>query len=774
MKNVVNRALAAKKRFFLFLLTAFTAGMMGLRAQDCEGAAIPFTEDFESYSSGATVVGCWTLRNYGGSGYPKVLNLSSGAQSGNMLELFSTKTTHRSLAAMPSVDGNLSQMVLSFTTRSWSTSAQSVLYVGTMGDFDDPTTFVPLDTFYNANGNKFTVVHMDLANYTLAYNNIVFTSGLGETLEMNSDVMVDNVSLKPNTCIEAWDIEATDIQPNSIDITWQGKSSNNQWIIQVQQNGTPVVSETTISRQTYHLDQLIPVTTYTFYIRPVCDTTWSSVSYRTACVPLDPTKSNKETFESCASGTSYNADYQHPCWTTGNANPGTGTSYLPYVYMSTSYSSSGTNSYRAYGTATYGPAYIASPEIDCEKMSDISVTFNVYAAASYWWICGVMSDPEDINTFVVLDSVKGTGKSEQYQYDLSEYADMIPEGAKHFAWRTRYGAADYLYLDDVSFEKMNCELPKLRYTDVTYSSARIRSGLHMADNWILKVTQDTTIVFYDTIWYAGTKVLNNLEEQTTYSVSAASLCDAGTSPWASTSFKTPCKPVTPEAMGTITFSAEEGYVSGTGASRYLPCWTVGNKSGNASPTSSYIPYVGTSASYKHNGLNYLNIYSYVTSSTSYDGAYAIMPELDVEDISKYQVNFWARTTSSTGANYHDNLVVGIISDPNDLSTFAPVDTLTLSHTAYEPFTIAFDKYQGGYLGIKGRYIMFLAETGDIVTSYSYAYVSEISVEKIPTCRPVTEFTVDSIAEDAAKISWKQYSDSYRMLVADKEVAEKDK
>ena len=759
---------------------------------------IPFSENFESYATGDYSAGfaCWQVADYGtATGYPKILKPSSGAQDGNMLELWSTSTTHRNVAVLPGLQGNLSQMQLMLDARSYGTTTKSVLYIGSMGDIRDWTSFVAFDTVYMDGGNEFTKVRLDLADYNLAYDNIAFSSGLGDNLEMASDIYIDNIVIKPNTCIEAWNFEATDIQMSTIDIKWDGKANGDEWKVKVMNGNKVVIPDTTVIGKAFHATGLEAVTLYTFYVQPSCDTIWTSASYRTSCVKLDPTKPNKEDFESITDATtSYKATSQIPCWTVGNANPSASTSYIPFVYKSTTYSSSGTNTYRAYGySTTSSPAYIASPEIDCQSMSELAVTFNLYAGTSYYWICGVMSDPEDLSTFVALDSVKGTGASVQYTYDLSEYKDIIPATAKYFAWRGRYGVTDYLYLDDVSIIKVTCPLPKPSYSGVTAETARISSGLRTDNEWILLVTDTAAlsaddlallnvdslvkdpkwaphIAFYDTISAIQRSfVVNGLTEQTNYYVAVSILCEDGMSTWATTAFKTPCKAIKPEALGTVTFSTDEGFVTGSGATRYLPCWTTGNKSGNATATSSYIPYVYTTASYLHNKNNCLYFYSYVptsATSTKYGGAYAIMPELDVDDIAKYQVNFWARTTSSTGANYNYNFIIGVVTDPTDLNTFVAIDTITLSAT-YEPFSISLENYEGDYMGDKGRYVMFLADSGDKV--YCYAYLSEVSVTKIPTCRNVTAFSVDSVAEDAAMISWKQYSDSYRVLVADEAV-----
>ena len=740
----------------------------------------PYKEDFESYATSLKEVGCWQLADYNGTGYPMTYKPSSGAQSGVTLELWSTSTTHRSVAIMPPVEGDLSDMMLSFDSRSFSATTASVLYVGSMGDIADSTTFVAFDTIYMDGGNTLVRSNYDLSQVNLAYNNIAFTSGLGGTLEKNSDMLIDNVMLRSNSCIEPFNVKMVDLEANSFGIEWSGKTDGDQWLVTIlnETDSVVIIADSTLVGKSLRMTGLTPQTTYVVRIAPGCDTTvYTDYIVETLCLSLNPNVPNKESFESAPSGTSYKAEYQMPCWTAKNANASATDTYKPHVYKSTTYAATGTNAYRLYSSTTYHPAYLASPKVDCDHLSELAVTFNVYATTSYWCVYGVMSDPNDISTFVALDSVKGTGKSVQYVIDLSEYADSIPNEAKFVAWKTRAGKGDNIYLDDISITKITCPLTKPSYSELTSESIRVSSGLRTNSEWILLITTqdisdslaipgyvvpDSILTFCDTL-SARSKVVTGLQGETTYYVSTTTLCDGEANlQWASLSFLTPCRPITPEALGTITFSEEQGYVSGSSATRYLPCWTVGSKTPNISATSTYYPYVNNTTSYLYNGNKYLNIYSYIASSNNSDGAYAIMPTLDLgtETINSYQVNFWAR--SNTGTSYNNQVIVGIVTDPSDLNTFTVVDTLTLNKQEYEPFTISFENYQGDYLGNKGRNIMFLCEFG----VSTYAYIANISVEKIPSCRPAVEFTVDSIAGDAAVVSWKGNSDAYRVLVSD--------
>lgn len=758
----------------------------------------PYVEDFEEGEGMA--IGCWQGFDTG-SGYPKIMSTpNSGRQS---LELWSTTTSHRSWIVAPKVDLKLEDMMIEYYARSYGSTSKSVLYTGFMTDPTDTATFIPVDTFYMENGSKFYKHTIDMAPFKEHEGKyIAITTGLATTLEMNSDVYIDDIAIKSTYCAAPFDITATDIEKNSIDIEWKGRTDD-KWQVTVLDKYAPldtdsnriapydesnvIVKDTILTNRALHVEGLKSVTKYYFYIRPTCgDSIWAMDSIKSGCQKINPNVPNKETFESYPSSTSYKVEQQADCWIGGNGNPKASTSYLPYIYKSTTYANSGENSYKIYGyqsgSTDYTPAWIASPEIDCQSMNDLLVSFTYYMSttSTYALLYGVMTDPEDLSTFVVLDSVKGTGAFVPVNVDLSEHADSIPAGAKYFAWRTPYGTSTTAYIDDVSIITIKCPIVKPSYSELQAESVRISSGLRVNNPWTLLITTkeipadslntpgftypDSIVAYKETI-SARSKVVTGLTGETEYYVAAASVCEDSEPYWVTTSFLTPCKPITPEALGTITFSKDEGYIAGSSAARYLPCWTIGSKTPNLAPSSGYIPYVGETSTYLRNDHNYLYLYSYIYNTSHNDGAYAIMPTLDVDSIKDYQVNFFARGNTSATAN--SQVIVGIITDPSDLNTFVVVDTLTLNKQAYEPFTISFENYQGDYLGNAGKNIMFLCEFG--VTNY--AYISEISVTKIPACPAVKEIEVDSIGGDFAYISWESNAPKARLLFSTRELAD---
>lgn len=753
----------------------------------CRDEEYPYKETFEDFNVGSQSVGCWQLADYMGVDYPRIYQAGTSMNSNKTLELYSSGTTHRSVAILPVVEGSLTNMLFTFDVRTASTSssAEGVVIVGTMSDITDQNTFVPFDTL-RVGGSSFQKARFILSNYDLEHDQLAITSGLGTNLLMSSDILIDNIELKDPSCIEPYDFILHHPAPHSIDLSWSGISDNDTWEVKVLsksvsiadiKNNTynhayDIVPDTIVTGKSFYLDELASQSKYYVYVRATCDeNSWAGVETYTTCELLDPTKANKETFESYTAGQGNYPD----CWTLGTA---TGTGTLPYINTVNSQKALYINQ-----SSNTAPHWAASPEIKCDSLESIIVSFSMSAYKNEVCVWGVMTDPTDLSTFVPLDSMAGTGTSDFYQktVDLSEYAALIPPTAKYVAWRARYGKGDWVYIDDISFVSNACPMPKPSISDLTTSSVRVSGGLRTSDNWVLLVTDhfvsdedlsndsyvvpEAWIIARDTTDKNSIKV-NGLKGQTKYYVAAATLCsDSVSSQWRTMSFNTPCEAMTPEALGTITFSEEEGYTVGQGGE--MPCWIVGSKAEDAS--SAYIPYVEASSSTMHNGKNYLQIYDYFSSSsTSYIGAYAIMPELNVDDITKYQVNFWARSYNST--SYNSQIIVGIITDPTDLSTFVALDTLNLSKNTWDPFSVGFENYEGDYMGDFGTNIMFLSDFG----ATNYAYISEISVDLIPLCRPISSFTVDTVGENMAIVSWKGYQDSYRMLLSNRELTDEEK
>lgn len=730
----------------------------------CPSYPYPFKDNFETYAAASTTAECWQLADYIGTGYPKIVSMSGN----KVLEMISTGTLHRSAAIMPQVIGNLSDMMLSFEIRSVS-AGQSILYVGSMADIEDYSTFVPFATIQDIPSDKFKHVFLTLADYPIDYDNIAFTTGLGNGNIQASDVYIDNVALRDPNCIEPYDVTST-AHSRTADITWNGLSPNNQWEVKVTGNNQTIL-DTVVVGMFYHITGLEPQRQYDIAIRGFCgDSIWAVEKIETSCEPISVSRPYKETFES------YEDNETPRCWIVGTR---TGDGTPPYI--------STVNSKKVLHirqSTSYSPYWAATPEISCDSLTSLIVS---YVASTYngeQCVFGVMVDPGDLRTFVPLDSASGTGQSNMatYTYDLSQYATLIPPTAKHLAWRGSYGDDDWIYIDEVSILSSSCPLTNPSVSNVMTQSAVISSGLTVDNPWHLLVTThpvsgdslvqegyrvpDSIIVFNDLVQRRSTLV-DRLSPRTQYYVATSTDCDSTSSPWSTTFFTTPCGPITPEDLGTIRFAKEEGYITGT-TERFLPCWTIGSKKQGLSVDTKYIPYIESSTTYQFESNNSLRFYTAVSANENNNGAYAVMPELDVDSIYKYQVNLWGRGNNSY--TYGTQLIVGVVTDPTDVSTFVPLDTVTFSRTEWTPMTIGLENYMGDYFGDQGKCIMFMSE----FASTNDAYISEISVERIPRCRPIGSFSVDSVSDVSAIVSWKGYQDAYRVLVSKKILSDAEK
>ena len=170
------------------------------------------------------------------------------------------------------------------------------------------------------------------------------------------------------------------------------------------------------------------------------------------------------------------------------------------------------------------------------------------------------------------------------------------------------------------------------------------------------------------------------------------------------------------------FDGFTGTTSSTRNNHVLPnCWSYINTSSTTSGTSTTgypgYPIAYNSASYSHSGNNHMRFYSYYT--TSYGDQYAILPQFGF-DLDTVVVGFFARESSTT-ATYVGNIEVGVMSDPEDASTFEVVGNALPTTTTYEYFEVDFSEYAG-----TGSYIALRALRP--TTGYNIVYLDDLTVK----------------------------------------------
>ena len=192
---------------------------------------------------------------------------------------------------------------------------------------------------------------------------------------------------------------------------------------------------------------------------------------------------------------------------------------------------------------------------------------------------------------------------------------------------------------------------------------------------------------------------------------------------------------------TENFDSHPGSTSGT--TNNLPeCWH--NIAGSYASYAGY-PIIYNSSSYASSGTNSLRFYT-TTSSTDYGYQVAILPPIDIMTypINTLQIEFDGRASATT-SNF--TIVVGVMDNYYDLSTFEPIDTFTSSSTSYSEFLTNFSQYTGN-----GAYIALMAPRD---FANNYGYIDNIQVYETPSCPKPRDLATTASTQNSLTLTWNE-------------------
>ena len=218
----------------------------------------------------------------------------------------------------------------------------------------------------------------------------------------------------------------------------------------------------------------------------------------------------------------------------------------------------------------------------------------------------------------------------------------------------------------------------------------------------------------------------SLTPSTHYRAFVRANCSSEYSPWKYLPFTTDCSPIT-----TLPYTENfDSYATGESGD-YPTCW------GKINTYSSNRPYVNTT----HYGASGNSLYFYTGTSGTYN--IAVTPPFDASiNISDLQAVFMYRATNGT-----DRLIVGVMSNPSDASSFVPVDTVYPASpvSTWVEKTVYFNHYTG-----TGQYIAFKNE---YTTTGCYAYIDNVEIDNIPTCPKPISLTATAVSSNSVTLSW---------------------
>ena len=244
-----------------------------------------------------------------------------------------------------------------------------------------------------------------------------------------------------------------------------------------------------------------------------------------------------------------------------------------------------------------------------------------------------------------------------------------------------------------------------------------------------------------------TCTLNNLSPATSYQVRVQADCGGGdTSSWIAGSFTTSCGPTNVPYSHDFDSDA-------TGSSATFPqCWTKINDSDD--PDYNSYPYVmGSNAYSNSNCLFFMRLYDYTALNQI-----AVLPEMSA-DVRTLQLSFYAKLGSGT----NQPLSVGVMTNPDDASTFVKIEDVTVASDEYAQYFVAFDEYDGA-----GRYIALKCERG---SAYNQIYVDDVEVTENSVCFAPENPQISNIAAHSSVFSWTAGSDVANWQVQYKRTAD---
>ena len=646
--------------------------------------------------------------------------------------------------------------------------SQPYYQVGVMTDPQDTATFELIKEYNDAQDGTWRKGEVIFLNYKgdARYIAIRLVDGPNTIKGKTAYGNIDDVTISAfDGCIKPLNVEAV-AEDSAITIKWDANGMT-KWAVAVSENweNQELYIRDTVNTNQITIKNLKPHTVYTYQITTLVDAKKAPsdiFTVKTQCTAYELIP-YKEGFEDAPTNTSL--PEVPNCWTipqikysSSSSSGGSSTYYYPHAYNSSSSAHSG-NIYLQLGYSSIKDSmYAALPRLE-KDLRLLQMSFFIRGISSYvndTLYVGVMSDPNDIKTFDTVYTFTVTGMDyKEHIVNLSSYAGQ----GNYLAFYKPY-TNHYYMIDDVEVKELpECE----KVFDIKVKGIHDRGAIFSwykkdATKWQFVVATkkdlsaeqlaapDASIVM-DSLIEVNPFALDDdvIEANKQYYAYIRAVCDgANYGDWsAPAAFKTVCT-----ARGIDDFGGS-GKVEDFSQSSTADCWKFGDRVGSGI----------------HNILN--GHIQLINSSASTDGAYAIARKLSIDSLQYLQVTFDA--WNSTASYPLNEVTVGIITNPEDLSTFVPLDVIKFKMAAdaddHEAYTVRFNEYMGDYNDEYGQFVMFISESGE---NSNKIELDNIYFDSISAYLEPLDIWSDSIGADAIKIHWENTkADSYEYIFSDK-------
>lgn len=497
--------------------------------------------------------------------------------------------------------------------------------------------------------------------------------------------------------------------PGNYDLSWNVEcitDGDNEW-----QSGGYGTGDTLFT-----MAGLTPNTHYTFRINAVCaDTTTSVLKHiLTNCVP--DTVPFVEDFDEMS--------YLPGCWST---TPGTAGEHpnLEWLNYHSSHYSIRLNG----GTLVLPPFDVPTDSLEIAfwaKNGTTNATLNL--------LVGAIVDPLDPATFIPVDTIT----LPRSWTPVVVRFDGHPGIVGRIAIRPANPIMTYMYVDDIEVQRITpCQtITAVSVDQVTDTASMV--------HWV-----DTAALYYEVAYgpqgftidsshivtniHADSLLLGGLMPYTNYDVYVRSFCGSSYTNWSPMrSFRTFCS-----LLDTLPYAEDFDSYTGNPSASELPCWR-----GQAGLTNCVVSpagggYSGTRA------LRWMG-----AASDPMPNEYAILPGINTAllPLHTLQLSFWAKNMEDIYNRYDTaRLVVGVMSDPENFSTFQPVDTVVVIGDNWHRYDVP--------LNGTGNYIVIKSCQGLGTRGRWFFLIDDLLLEQMPACPSVTELALSALTATTATVRW---------------------
>lgn len=303
-----------------------------------------------------------------------------------------------------------------------------------------------------------------------------------------------NITLSTSGCSQygtcaAPAVAVTEVTTTTATVVWAPGNTETSWNLYYRMAGeTSWSAPVAVTGSSYTVSGLTQGRRYEFMVENTCsgDTYAATVEATLLCAQISSLPFT-ENFNTWGTGSTPN------CWSNAASNSPTSYGVINGTY---NHSGSTGGSVYMYSSSTLtNKTYLALPELDTltYQPSQLQLVFSLfYTSSSYGRPAvevGVMSDPANASSFVVVDTVQHSGALSTWETFEVPMANYTGNGA-YVAMRTAFDSAySYFYLDDVTLEVIpTCPRPdSLTASNATTNT--IDLGWHErggASQWIVE------------------------------------------------------------------------------------------------------------------------------------------------------------------------------------------------------------------------------------------------------------------------------------------------